>query len=383
VQVQDRATALASNGLQAVVKVSGSAASATLAAGQAASGAYTFQVEKLAQSQELLSPPVSSKSLPLSTGEKAFVQIDIGAPGTKGHTSKVVTIDQNNTLEGLSNALKAQGVDAEVVQGSKGFQLRVTGKSGEANAVHIDVTGDMNLKALLTWPAAGKGGMTQVVAAQDAVVTVGAKTVKSPDNSLEGAVAGITLNLQSTGTVKVDVTKDGASVSSNAKAFLNAVNQLSSQIDSLKGNDDFSAKLINQTKNQLGQALARVDQNALAAVGISVHGTTLTVDTKKLDAALDATPEKVGELLTGAKGVAGVLAGEIGKELGSGGVVSTAQASAQQDMSHHTHQKDVLTTSLNRQASLLAQHYSNAGLGSYSQFGATGTVPKMSLFDYI
>lgn len=339
-EFQDKATAVSSNTLKAGFALSEREINAAVEAGKAKTKGYTF--ENPAESQELLSPEVPSKSAPIITGDKATIQVDIGTPGTKAHSSITVTIDQsNNTLEGIANALKDQGVNAEVVQTPKGYQLHITGKSGTSNELHIGVTGDTALQALVSWPASDKGGMTKVEGAKDAPTGI-----------------------------------------SNAKAFIDAVNDLSAQLDSLKGDDEYSTKLINQTKKQLGQALARIDQNALAAIGITVHGTTLTVDAKKLEAANDANPKEVGGLITSAKGISGVLAAEIGKELGSGGVVSNARASTQEDMTQLTRQKELIT-SMNRQASLLAQQYSNAGQGAYSQFGDTGTVRKMSLFDYI
>ncbi|MGO4479786.1 flagellar filament capping protein FliD [Massilia sp. 2TAF26] len=340
VEFQDKATAVSSNSLKAGFALSEREINAALEAGHAKIKGYTF--ENPAESQELLSPVVPSKSAPVITGDKATIQVDIGPPGTKAHSSISVTIDQsNNTLEGIAKALKDQGVNAEVVETPKGYQLHITGKSGTSNELHIGVTGDTALQALLSWPASDKGGMT-----------------------------------------KVEVAKDAPTAISNAKAFIDSVNELSAQIDTLKGDDDFSAELINRTKKQLGQAFAKIDQNALAAAGISLHGTTFTVDTKKLEAALDANPKEVGGLITGAKGISGVLAAEIGKELGSGGVVSKARTSTQEEMSNLTRQKEVIT-SMNRQASLAAQQYSNAGQGVYSQFGDTGTVRKMSLFEYI
>lgn len=339
-EFQDKATAVSSNTLQAAFKFSERDITAALEAAHAKSKNFSF--ENPAKSQELLSPEVSSKSAPLTTSDKATLQVDIGPPGSKLHTSITVTIDKtNNTLEGIANALKDQGVNAEVVQTSKGYQLHITGKSGTANELHLGVTGDTALQALLSWPASNKGGMTKVEVADDAPTGI-----------------------------------------SNAKAFIDSVNELNAHIDALKGDDDFSSELINRTKNHLGQALARIDQNALAAAGISVHGSTLTVDTKKLEAAFAANPKEVGKLITSANGISGVLAAEIGKELGSGGVVSNARASTQEDMANLTRQKELMS-SMNRQASLLAQQYSNAGQGAYSQFGDTGTVRKMSLFDYI
>lgn len=384
-QVQDKAAAINKNGVETGLTVSGAAAQAHLTDAQAIPGTYTLKVEQLAQGQELLSGPVGSKSSPLGVGTKTVIQIDVGTAGTAGKTTKLVTIDQsNNTLEGISSALKAAGVQAEIVQGPKGYQLRIDGKSGEANAMHIGVTGDTALKALLSWPTSNQSGMTQLTAAQDAVVSIGGKSVRSPTNTLDGAVAGVSLTLHATGTVKVEIKKDSTLVGTNAKAFIDSVNQLNVQIDSLKENGSAFAKLASQIKNQLSQSLASVDHAGLEAVGISVHGTSLAVDTKKFDAAVAAAPEKVAALLSGGKGgLSSAVADGISKELTSGGVVSTALSNAQKDMAQLTLKKTTLTDSLNRQASLLAQNYSNASQGSYSQFGGAGTYHKMSLFDYI
>lgn len=166
-EFQDKATAVSSNTLTGGFALSEREINAAVEAGKAKTKGYTF--ENPAESQELLSPVVSSKSDPIITGDKATIQVDIGQPGTKAHSSITVTIDQsNNSLEGIANALKEQGVNAEVVQTPKGYQLHITGKSGTSNELHIGVTGDTALQALVSWPASEKGGMTKVEVAKDA-----------------------------------------------------------------------------------------------------------------------------------------------------------------------------------------------------------------------
>lgn len=382
--VESAARALAANGMQTQVKATGQAVDATLASTRSAPGVHTVEVSQLAQAQRLESPPLARSDASIGAGGATLIKVDVGADGAAGHTTRLVKIDAgNDTLDGIAAAFKAAGIDAAVSKGAQGYSLQLNSESGAAHALRISVSGDPALGALLTWPAAG-GAMTQTRAAQDALATVDGKAVRSASNTLENAIGGAELQLQATGASQVTVTRDPGSVAANAKAFVDQVNGLTAQLAGTKTGDASLDNLATQVRQQLTRTLGKLDQGALAQIGITSRNGVLSVDGKTLDAAVAADPDGVARLLSGSgRGLADVVGDQLGQGLGSGGIVEAARAGTSRELDQLGDQKAAVTQLQQRQAALLAQQYAGAVNGGYAAFGAGGAVPQMSLFDYL
>ena len=210
---------------------------------KAASGSHELNVKQLAQGQTLLSGAQKSSSTPIGTGAPALVKIEVGTADGKQFTpgsGKIIslTIDSsNNSLDGIAAALKQQGVDASVVKGADGYSLAINGKSGADSSMRISVSGDAAVSNLLAYaPGAGKG-MQQTAAAQDALLTVDGKDIKSATNTLTTAIEGATIELKKKGTTDLVIAKDSSQIASNVASFVTAYNELNSKLQSLQQGD--------------------------------------------------------------------------------------------------------------------------------------------------
>jgi flagellar hook-associated protein 2 len=376
---------LTANGFEAGVKSSSQVLTATLAAAQSNAGSYTIQIGQLAQAQQLTSPPLARSDVPLGAGAAAMIRIDMGTQGAPGHTTRLVKIDAgNDTLDDIAAAIKATGIDAAVVKGQQGYQLQISGESGAAHAMLISVIGDPAIGARLSWPTGGKGGMKQTQAGQDAVLTVDGKPLQSASNTVGNAIPGVELKLQATGVSQVTVSRGPRSIADNAKAFVAQLNQLNSQLSAMNSGDAATDKLAGQIRQQLTQAMGKIDPDALAGVGITNHNGVLQLDDKTFDAAVAADPDRVASLFSKAgHGLADLVGTQLVQGTSIGGIVGAASASMSRELDQLGDKRDAFVQLQQRQAALLAQQYANASNGSYGMSGLAGVSTRMSLFDYI
>ena len=392
---QSLAASLSGSGLSTSAASSNAGVLSAATSGGAQPGSYALNIQQLAQGQFLTSSNFAAPDTKLGSGASTTVKIDFGTDGAQGFSaagaSKTVTIDvSNNTPDGIAAALKAAGVDAEVVKGDQGYTLTIAGASGAANSMRISVSGDAALKNLLAYDPDGSQKMKQTAAAQDALLTVDGKAVTSASNTLDQAVAGLTLNLNATGATTVTVTQDPAQISQNVQSFVNAYNALNQKLQTLQQGDLKSDTAMKQVSSQLSQLLktggSGVSVSALAKAGVTLASDgSLSLDSKKLGVALASDPAAVGKLFTnGGKGLADQLAASAGAFTTSTSVVGHEAASLMKEMTSVNAKRTQLAQTLTAQANALAALYTQqaqsdspgSGGGIYGS-GAT------SLFDML
>jgi flagellar hook-associated protein 2 len=367
-------------GLDMAASSSAKGVDAKLSGAGAVAGVHTVEVKQLAQAQQLTSKALPARDTALGTGSATVIKVDSGSSST------TVKIDAgNNTLDGIAKAMRDAGLDAQVVQDGKGFALSLTGKSGAANAMRINVSGDPVLQGLLSYGPGINSAMTQKTAAQDAQLLVDGKTVTASTNKVDTAIAGVSLTLTATGKSDVKVARDPSAIAANVKNLVGAFNTLNSQLGALRTGDAASDTALNQVVTQMGQVLDGADPKALAEIGISRKNGGLALDETKLKAAIAADPERVmGVFAKSGNGLAEQLAKRAGQQIASGGAVANQAHVVQQDVDKLSDKKDKMTDAVSRQAAMLAQQYAlaGAGLGGSSLF-SNGQVQPMSLFDYL
>jgi flagellar hook-associated protein 2 len=367
-------------GLDMAASSSAKGVDAKLSGAGAVAGVHTVEVKQLAQAQQLTSKALPARDTALGTGSATVIKVDSGSSST------TVKIDAgNNTLDGIAKAMRDAGLDAQVVQDGKGFALSLTGKSGAANAMRINVSGDPVLQGLLSYGPGINSAMTQKTAAQDAQLLVDGKTVTASTNKVDTAIAGVSLTLTATGKSDVKVARDPSAIAANVKNLVGAFNTLNSQLGALRTGDAASDTALNQVVTQMGQVLDGADPKALAEIGISRKNGGLALDETKLKAAIAADPERVmGMFAKSGNGLAEQLAKRAGQQIASGGAVANQAHVVQQDVDKLSDKKDKMTDAVSRQAAMLAQQYAlaGAGLGGSSLF-SNGQVQPMSLFDYL
>lgn len=342
---QGIADRLGGSGLSTSASVSTKGVLAAAASAGAKAGTSKIEVSQLAQGQILNGAVVASADTKIGTGGPAAIKVG----------DKTINIDsRNDTLGGIAAALKDAGIDAGVVKSGTGYALQVRSASGEANSLKFSVTGDAGVKNLF-------GNLTQTQAAQDAVLSVDGKEIRSADNAIESAIPGVTLNLQGKGKADVTVSTDSAQIVKNVSAFVAGFNTLSDKLAGLKKGELKGDTALNQVAGQLEQLVKTgggVSAGKLADAGLTFEGGSLKLDEKKLNAAVAADPEAVAKLFTNeGRGIADQLESKIAALTGSSGVIRREATQVGKEVASLNSKKTQLAQALTVQAQALAQLY--------------------------
>lgn len=374
---------LTSDKLDMAASSSAKGVGAQLTSKDAVAGSHAVEVKQLAQGQQLATKALPDKSAALGTGSATVIKIQMGT-GSGATTTSIRIDDTNNTLDGIAKAMQDAGIDAKVVQDGKGYSLSLTGRTGAANGMTISVAGDAVMTGLLSYGAGVHTAMTQQAAAQDAQFTVDGKALTSSTNKSDTAIAGVSLSFTATGKSDVAVKRDPSAIAANVKDFIAALNTMNTKLAGLKTGDATSDAALVQVQAQLGSILDGTDPKALADMGITRKGNGLALDEAKLNAAIAADPDQVTQLFgKSGTGLADQFSTRISQQMTKGGVLASQAATVQAEVDKLTTQKQAVTDTVNRQASLLVQQYASAGTGGSSLFGLTGTGTPMSLFDFM
>ncbi|MFN8196548.1 MAG: flagellar filament capping protein FliD [Nocardioidaceae bacterium] len=223
--------------------------------------------------------------------------------------STTTTISTDGTLDGLVSALNAsgKGVYATTVKlddGSFRLSVQATATGAAGSFTLTDSTG-----------AALLGGAT-VVQGADAAVTIGADTVHSSTNTFSGVMTGLDFTVSSAAvgqTATLTVSSDSSTANTKVKAFVDAVNGVLSQIDSLTAYNSTTntsgtlagESVLREVRSNLVNAVYPNDGSSLADIGLQTdkYG-KLVFDSDKFAAALKASPDGVAARFTAA-GTAG------------------------------------------------------------------------------
>lgn len=307
----ENATTSVSNDLQSLntldgplaartVTSSGSDVTATAAAGTAA-GTHTVTVNSLAttgswytalESSATSALPTSSFTIKTASGSSQTFNTGSGTPG-----------DNLNDLASAINSANL-GVTASVVTDADGARLSVVANSSGA-AADFSVTSGSGLS------------FTQATVGANASLTVDGVPVSSASNTVTGAIAGVTLNLQ--GASK---TQETLAVASDANQVSDAINQFVTDYNTLVGlvNTQFtvdssgnegplgSDSTIVNLQSTLQQALnyaapasgSTTTVSSLSDLGITQNSDgTLSVDSTTFDSALINNPTGVQNFFEG------------------------------------------------------------------------------------
>lgn len=388
---QSLAKGLAGEGLSTSASALPKTVLTATASGSAKAGSYAVEVSQLAQGQLLTSDSFAAADGKIGSGASSTVKIEFGssAAGTftpGADSAKTITIDsKNNTLAGMAAALKEAGIDATVVKSGGGYVLSIAGQSGAAHGMRISVSGDAAVRAALSYDGAGNGGLNQSAAAQDAVLTVDGKTVKSASNSVGGAIEGATLTLSGKGKSEVKIARDSGQISQNVKSFVAAYNDLNARLQALQKGELKSDVALGQVSSQLSQLLKTggngVSVSALANAGVTLSANgNLALDEKKLGAAVNADANAVALLFSNdGKGIADQLASKIAGINGDSGVIVKESVSLNKEIAAVNTKRVALSKALTAQASALAALYTQQ---AQSASGTGGSAPR-SLFDML
>ncbi len=274
------------------------------AASDAAPGSYSVQVERLAEAHKLTTTGVDY------AGQTGTFTVNVGA------TSFDVTIDAtNNTLEGIRDAINVAAgndvVTATTVNADAGTELILTANgTGADNAITftagtLDPSADIGLVSQNGLTTAGDPN-SFAAANLNAEVLIDGFSVTSANNTLAGALNGVTLTLVAAdvGVAKtLTVAKDNAAVKDSVQSFVDSYNSLRSTIRSLGkegGELQGDSGLLSIERSLQGVfnvSPSGLDYSNLTDVGISTNEDgSLALDSTVLDEKLATNFSGVADL---------------------------------------------------------------------------------------
>lgn len=271
------------------------------ATAEAAPGVHDVEIVRLATSHKLASAAVASAgtvvgsgTLTIAVGGSAFaVEIDGGA-ATLADIRSAINAAPDNT-----------GVTATLVTANDGVRLVLTARAtGALNTVTVGASGgDGGLAALAYDPGNGFNALTELQAAGDAQVVIDGFVHDSPDNQVEDAVTGLTLQLLAAAPgspTTLTIGDDGQASSKLVTEFVTAYNAVVKTMKGLTGynaatraagpllGDPTLRAFMSAVRNEVGRSLPSAGEfGALFEVGLStgVDG-SLSIDAARLGAAM-------------------------------------------------------------------------------------------------
>ena len=306
------------NQMNCTINETGYVAASVTGTGVAVDGLYQIQVQQLAQAQSLASTYFANSTTAVGSGS---ITINFGTYSnsnttfTQNTTVPPVTINiasGNDSLTAVCDAINAAnaGVTASIVQDSLGSRLTLTSsETGENYAMQI--TG--SLTALNYDPTTSNTQLTQTMAAQNSLVKINGLVLNENSNQIEGAISGITLDLQQADpatTVTLTVKKDVEHAKGLINDFVKKYNDFMKFITNLTGFDmqtrkkgvlQGDSKLRELKTNLYNLATSPLTSvgpiQSLADLGITSdkHG-LLQIDPDMLNEAIDNNYQAIGNL---------------------------------------------------------------------------------------
>nr|WP_163503608.1 flagellar filament capping protein FliD [Halomonas socia] len=327
--------------------VSGGEGVSASASAEANAGRYEVEVVNAARAGSLATSSVAANDQPL-TGADAQLTLTFGKidPDTGEPAAITLDLEEGATLIDIRNAINASddaGVTASIVNDGSGFRLALSSKETgqDASIESIEFSGLADGVALDADPATQRQGA-------DAEINVNGIRITSPSNRIEGAIQGVTLNLEpgtegSTSTVVVE--QNTRAVREAITGFVDAFNDLKGTIGSLTAynaetntagelNGDSMVRTIeSRMRSMLSGGIAGGEFATLNQVGISLQRDgTLELDSDRLDELVSSNMAGLSDFFAGDKkdaGMAGQLNQTLDQMLGSNGLVKNTISGAE------------------------------------------------------
>jgi len=317
------------------VKSSVSGSSITAAASSdAQQGSYSVNVTSIARAYSVATQGVAERDTNLGEGSVSFT---LGS----GDSFSVNVDAGNSSLEAIRDAINAEdsGVRASIVNDGSGTPYRLAFTSTEtgtdAAISDIQFGGDL---------AAGMSvDNTTEITASNASLTINGIGVTSQTNRVEGAIQGVTLDLEQEGSSTLVVERDIESAREAVTNFVESYNSLQSSIREMTffgGDASSSGQLLGDS------AMRRVESELRTALTSGLDGQTfrtlsdigvsrqldgsLEVDDAKLDNILATQPDDLMNFFTGEAGnpgMSGLIGDSLDRLLHSSGPIASATES--------------------------------------------------------
>jgi len=273
------------------------------ASSDAAPGSYSIEVERIAERHKMAAGDAFTY---------ADTSSDIGASGNMSiivGSSDPFAVDlAGKSLDEIREAINSHadnpGVTASIVNDDAGNRLVLSADdTGSENFLQVSYSGaDPFAFEDINTDRDSSGAFT--AADLDAVLTLEGKfTATRSSNTVDDAIQGLTLTLESAGTVELTVDRDVEGITENAQAFVDAYNALKAEIDKQRGGDlrgdNTLLSLERSLRNVFNTTPSGLDSefSYLAEIGITFETTgKLSLDSDEFEAALQSDFGGVAEL---------------------------------------------------------------------------------------
>jgi len=318
-------------------------ATATATTG-AVAGKYTLEVSNLAQSQQLTSPAYTSSSTSV-TASASTLKIELGTLSSGGAytvdsaRTYDISLVAGATLADVRDAINDSdaGVTASIVNGTNGAQLILSSSEGTNNVMRLSGVSGLNYD-----PEASTGNdISQSTPAEDAEFTLNGISVTSNSNKVTDALDGVTLELTGTNSgtpTTLNITRDlSTNITQSLQTFVTAyasANTTMKTLGAYNADSKVAGDLQGNSTLRIAQALLRkaiTDTTSgsltsayktLSNIGVTIGDTgNLSIDTTKLNAAIQADPTTVSNLVAN---IGAAFSSSIDKLIGTDGTVTAA-----------------------------------------------------------
>lgn len=333
---QSSASALSDSSLYESLSTNTSGEAVSAAADETAMpGSYNVTVDTLATRGTLASEGVAEGTRTTADQDMTF------AFGDGSETSVAIAAD--SSLEDIRDAINADenvGVNATIINDGTDNRLALSSREtgADASISNFGFDGDA--------PFAADTANT-LQDGTDAALNVNGVEITSATNQVEGAVQGVTLNLQSEGTSTVAVEQDTRSVREAVTSFVDGYNAFKSSTSELTAFDEETGEAgplngdsaVRTAESRLrgvlsgGVASEGDGFSMLSQVGISLEvDGTLSLDEDKLNDVVANDQQALSDFFAGTEnnpGIASQVDASIEQLLGSSGAVQGAISSSE------------------------------------------------------
>lgn len=293
-----------------------------IAGEDAVAGRYEVSVTQVAKAGSLASTRIDNLDDPL-TDAGAAIDLTFGDGSTHS-----VALAEGSTLADIRDAINDDpdaGVTASIINDGTGNRLVLNSKesgadAGITNMAFTGLSGGVTLDEDAATHQAGR----------DASLEINGIAITSTSNSVEGAIQGVTLELDASAegkTATVVIEQDSEALKEAVQEFVSAYNEMKSTIGrmtAVTGDPETAGELVgdrtvrtiqSRLSRDLGDLVAGGDIELFSQLGISLTPEgRLELDEAKLDEVIATNPQGLADFFAGDSEEAG-MAGRLGATL--------------------------------------------------------------------
>lgn len=281
---------------------------ANVTAGSSAlKGTYNIEVDQLASAHQIGFEKMTDDAIKNASGT---MDITLG----EGSAAKTITVDLTD-MESLSDLTKAINGDKD----NPGVTASLIRTDGEVTLMlSSDESGSKNKISVTSPTGLDFSAPKEISKAADSIIRMGEMTFTNSSNTLDKLIDGVTIELTSVTEkdkpLTISVSTDNAGTKEQLQTFIDSYNTLQDTLSKLtkSGNGDDETRGAfagDATMSSLDRELNDVMRQVFGDKHMSDFGITadregkLQIDSKKLDAAIKADPQKLNDLFNGKEGM--------------------------------------------------------------------------------